>query len=81
MVSVRVEGFPSPGTETNMEAMVNNNREKRMAEWPLLQELVGDVQLAEEAGSPEEPEKGLHVNDVPAGISNMPAKESQTSVK
>ena len=49
MVSVRVEGFPSPGTETKMEAMVSNDSEKRMAEWPLLQELVGDVQLAEEA--------------------------------
>ena len=32
MVSVRVEGFPSPGTKTKMEAMVGNDSEKKMAD-------------------------------------------------
>ena len=40
----------------------------------MLQELVGDVQLTEEAGPPEEFKKSLHVKD-------MPATESQTSVE
>ena len=81
-----MEGFPSPGTKTKMEAMVSNDSEKRMADLsedkrqdreivfgvtqPLLQELVGDVQLAVE----EEPKEALHVKD-------MPAKENQTSVE
>ena len=96
MASVRVEGFPSPDAKTMMEAMVKGESEKILADHSederqereiafgttqsvvkdskRLQELVGDVQLAEEAGPQEEREEGLHVKD-------MPAKESQTSVK
>ena len=86
MASVRVEGFPSPGAETKMEAMVKDDSEKRMADLsederqdreiafgatqPLLQKLVGDVQLAVE----EEPKEALHVKD-------MPARENQTPVE
>ena len=86
MASVRVEGFPSPGAETKMKAMVKEESEKTLADLsederqdreiafgatqPLLQELVGDVQLAVE----EEPKEALHVKD-------MPAKENQTSVE
>ena len=32
MASVRVEGFPFPGTETKMEAKVSSDSEKRMAD-------------------------------------------------
>ena len=60
MKSVRVEGFPSPGVETVMEAKVKDNSEKTLADLSEderedsqiasgaagSQELVGDVQLA-----------------------------------
>ena len=76
MVSVRVEGFPSPGAKIKMEAMVKEESEKTLADLSEderqdreiafgaagLQELVGDVQLAVE----EEPKEALHVKDMPA---------------
>ena len=60
MKSVRVEGFPSPGVETVMEAKVKDDSEKTLADLSEderedsqiasgaagSQELVGDVQLA-----------------------------------
>ena len=84
MTSVRVEGFPSPGAETKMEAKAKEESEKTLADLGEderedhgvasgaagSQELVGDVQLAVE----EEPKEALHVKD-------MPAKENQTSVE
>ena len=81
-----MEGFPAPDAKTTMEAMEDGESDRTSANLgederqdreiafgatqPLLQKLVGDVQLAVE----EEPKEALHVKD-------MPARENPTPVE
>ena len=87
-MSLRVEGFPSPGVETIKEAKAKDDSEKTLADLSEderedsqiasgaagSQELVGDVQLTVEEGPPEEPEEGLQVKVKPAPEEPTPAE-------
>ena len=109
LVSVRVEGFPSPDAKTIMEAMEDDESEKlvdviwvlggerpvvnlseRLAELLRVQrkttsqELVGDIQLADddECDEKEDPKKVLRVKSMPVNEEFTPVERgSRMAIK
>ena len=110
LVSVRVEGFPSPDAKTIMEAMEDDESEKLVdviwvlgGEQPVVnlserlaellrvqrkttsQELVGDIQLADDGDDDEEeedPKKVLRVKSMPVNEESTPVERgSRMAIK
>ena len=109
LVSVRVEGFPSPDAKTIMEVMEDDESEKLVdviwvlgGEQPVVnlserlaellrvqrkttsQELVGDIQLADDGDDDEEedPKKVLRVKSMPVNEESTPVERgSRMAIK